>query len=156
MAGLDRTSKTQPSSRASRFSEILKLKNAAPQEAESETAEPAVENPTATSAEVVESPPLPELAALPAPVEPVEVETKPKGRRGKVSKRSNPDYMQAIFHLPVKTSKRLDRELLDLGEAGVDLDRSEFTEELFQSFFRLSDRVGTAEALKQLRKLGGK
>lgn len=64
--------------------------------------------------------------------------------------------MQAIFHLPVKTSKRLDRELLDLGEAGVELDRSEFAEELLQSFFRLSEQVGTAEALKQFRSLGSK
>ncbi len=64
--------------------------------------------------------------------------------------------MQAIFHLPVKTSKRLDRELLDLGEAGVELDRSEFAEELLQSFFRLSEQVGTAEALKQFRNLGTK
>lgn len=149
MAGLDRTSKTHPTSRASRFSEILKLKNATPQEGE-----PAVENPRATPAEVVEPPPSKEPAALPAPVEPVEAETKPKGRQGKVSKRSNPDYMQAIFHLPIKTSKRLDRELLDLGEAGVNLDRSEFAEELFQSFFRLSEQVGTDEALKQFRSLG--
>ena len=149
---MDRTSKAQPTSRASRFSEILKLKNAAPEEVKSETAEPAVENPTATSAEVV-SLPSKEPAALPAPVEPVEVETKPKGRRTKVSKRSNPDYMQAIFHLPTRTSKRLDRELLDLGEAGVDLDRSEFAEVLLQSFFRLSEQVGAAKALKQFKRL---
>lgn len=64
--------------------------------------------------------------------------------------------MQAIFHLPVKTSKRLDRELLNLGEAGVDLDRSEFAEELFQSFFRLCDRFGADVALKQLRNLSDK
>jgi hypothetical protein len=84
-----------------------------------------------------------------------EVEKKTKaGRRGKVAKRGNPEYMQAIFHLPVKTSKRLDRELLDLGEAGVDLDRSELAEELLQSFFRLCDQVGSAEALKQFRSLG--
>lgn len=83
-----------------------------------------------------------------------EIETKTKvGRRGKVSKRGNPDYMQAIFHLPVKTSKRLDRELLNLGEAGVDLDRSEFAEELFQSFFRLCDRKGADVAYQQLRNL---
>lgn len=150
---MDRTSKAQPTSRASRFSEILKLKNAAPEEVKSETAEPAVENQTAISAEVVESPPSKEPAALPAPVEPVEVETKPKGRRAKVSKRSNPDYMQAIFHLPTRTSKRLDRELLDLGEAGVDLDRSEFAELLLQSFFRLSEQVGAAKALKQFKRL---
>lgn len=61
--------------------------------------------------------------------------------------------MQAIFHLPVKTSKRLERELLDLSEAGVNLDRSEFAEELLQSFFRLSERVGADVALKQLRNL---
>lgn len=146
MVGLDRTGKAQSTSRISRFSKILKLKNAAPEEAE-----PAVESPSETSAEVVESPPSPKPAALPAPVEPVEVSTKSKGRRGKVSKRANPDYMQAIFHLPIKTSKRLDRELLDLGEAGVNLDRSEIAEELLQSFFRFSDQVETAEALKQLR-----
>lgn len=107
-----------------------------------------VENPAATSAQMAESPLEP--AVIPSP----EVETKAKvSRRGKVTKRNNPDYMQAIFHLPVKTSKRLDRELLDLGEAGVDLDRSELAEELFQSFFRLSEQVGSAEALKQLRNL---
>lgn len=145
---MDRTSKTQPTSRASRFSEILKLKTAATPEVESETAEPEVENSTATSAEMAESPPEPEPAALPAP----EDETKVKvSRRGKVTKRNNPDYMQAIFHLPVKTSKRLDRELLNLGEAGVDLDRSEFAEELLQSFFRQCDRFGADVALKQLR-----
>jgi hypothetical protein len=92
---------------------------------------------------------VPTPAVIPVPAE---IETKTKaGRRGKVAKRGNPDYMQAIFHLPVKTSKRLDRELLDLGEAGVDLDRSEFVEELLQSFFRLSNRVGADDALKQFR-----
>ncbi len=101
-----------------------------------------------TPAEIVKPSPSPALASL-------EVETKGKvNKRGKVSKRGNPDYMQAIFHLPVKTSKRLERELLDLGEAGVELDRSEFAEELLQSFFRLSEQVGTAEALRQLRSLG--
>jgi len=64
--------------------------------------------------------------------------------------------MQAIFHLPVKTSKRLDRELLDLGEAGFNLDRSEFAEELLQSFFRLSEQVGADDALKQFRSLRNK
>ncbi len=143
MAGLDGTGTPQPTSRASRFSEILKLKNA-----DAVEASPSVENPRATPAEVVEPPPSPA---------PAEVETKAKvNKRGKVSKRGNPDYMQAIFHLPVKTSKRLDRELLDLGEAGVELDRSEFAEELLQSFFRLSEQVGTAEALKQFRNLGTK
>ncbi len=146
MAGLDRTSSSQPTSRTSKFSEILKLKNAAPPE----EAEAEIESPTTDVAKVVEIPLPPSPAATPAPAE---VETKPKGRRGKVSKRNNPDYMQAIFHLPVKTSKRLDRELLDLGEAGVDLDRSEFAEELLQSFFRLSEQVGAAEALKQFRSL---
>lgn len=103
----------------------------------------------------VEPPPSPEPVALPAPVEPAEVRTKAKaGRRDKVAKRGNPDYMQAIFHLPVKTSKRLDRELLDLSEAGVDLDRSEFLEELLQSFLRLSNKVGADVALKQIRNLG--
>ena len=105
MAGLDGTGTPQPTSRASRFSEILKLKNDAAVETE-----PVVENSSATPAEMVEPPPSPA---------PVEVETKGKvNKRGKVSKRGNPDYMQAIFHLPVKTSKRLDRELLDLGEVG--------------------------------------
>ena len=127
----------------------MKLKTAANSELESETAEPAVENSTVTSADALQSPPSPEIA--PAP----EAETKAKvSRQGKVTKRGNPDYMQAIFHLPVKTSKRLDRELLDLGEAGEDLDRSEFAEEIFQSFFRLSKQVGAAEALKQFRSLG--
>lgn len=149
MAGLDGTGKTQPTSRASRFSEILKFKQA--QEAEAEIEQPS-EN--LLPPETVELSPPPEPAA---PPEPVEVETKAKaGRRGKVSKRSNPDYMQAIFHLPVKTSKRLARELLDLGEAGVDLDRSEFAEELLQSFFRLSNRVGADDALKQFRNLEDK
>lgn len=146
MAGLDRTSKAQPTSRASRFSEILKLKNAAPDDAE-----PLLENSIEKKppAEIVEQPPPTALLSS--------VETKTKvGRRGKISKRGNPDYMQAIFHLPVKTSKRLDRELLNLGEAGVDLDRSEFAEELFQSFFRLCDRVGADVALKQFRNLGDK
>lgn len=143
---MDGTGKTQPTSRASRFSEILKFKQA--QEAESEVEQPSEKLPPD---EIVEPTPAPA-----APPEPVEVETKAKaGRRGKVSKRSNPDYMQAIFHLPVKTSKRLDRELLDLGEAGVDLDRSEFAEELLQSFFRLSEQVGADNALKQFRSLGG-
>jgi hypothetical protein len=147
MAGLDGTGKTQPTSRASRFSEILKFKQA--QEADLEVEQPSENLPPD---EIVE--PTPEPAAPPAPVE---AETKAKaGRRGKVSKRSNPDYMQAIFHLPVKTSKRLDRELLDLGEAGVDLDRSEFAEELLQSFFRLSEEVGADEARKQFRNLGSK
>ena len=146
---MDRTSSSQPTSRASRFSEILKLKTAISPEVESETADPAVENPTATSAEMAELPL--ESAVIPAP----EVETKAKvSRRGKVTKRNNPDYMQAIFHLPVKTSKRLDRELLDLGEAGVDVDRSELAEELVQSFFRLSEQVGADMALKQFRSLG--
>ena len=146
MAGLDGTGKTQPTSRASRFSEILKFKQA--QEAESEVKQPSDNLPPD---ETVELPSTPEPAAPPAPVE---AETKAKaGRRGKVSKRSNPDYMQAIFHLPVKTSKRLDRELLDLGEAGVNLDRSEFAEELLQSFFRLSEQVGADDALKQFRNL---
>ena len=147
MAGLDGTGKTQPTSRASRFSEILKFKQA--QEAESE-----VENTEELLPpnEIVE--PTPEPVAPPAPVE---AETKAKvGRRGKVSKRNNPDYMQAIFHLPVKTSKRLDRELLDLGEAGVNLDRSEFAEELLQSFFRLSEQVGADDALKKFRSLESK
>lgn len=142
---MDGTGKTQPTSRASRFSEILKLKKA--QEDSPEIEQPSENLPPD---EIVE--PTPELAA---PPEPVEAETKAKAsRRGKVSKRGNPDYMQAIFHLPVKTSKRLDRELLDLGEAGVDLDRSEFAEELLQSFFKLSEQVGTAEALTQFRSLG--
>ena len=144
MAGLDGTGKTQPTSRSSRFSEILKFKQA--QEAESEVEQP-LEN--LQQDETVELPSSPEPAA---PPELVEVETKAKaGRRGKVSKRNNPDYMQAIFHLPVKTSKRLDRELLNLSEAGVNLDRSEFAEELLQSFFRLSERVGADDALKQVR-----
>lgn len=146
---MDRTSSSQPTSRTSKFSEILKLKNAAPPE----EAEAEIESPTTDVASVVEIPLPPSPAATPAPAE---VETKPKGRRGKVSKRNNPDYMQAMFHLPVKTSKRLDRELLDLGEAGVDLDRSEFAEELLQSFFRLSEQVGAAVALKQFRNLSGK
>jgi len=151
MAGLDRTGKTQPTGRASRFSEILKLKNAEQEEALPEMVSLRLENASTTSTEVVATSPSPASAAIPAPVE---VETKAKvGRRGKVSKRSNPDYMQAIFHLPVKTSKRLDRELLDLGEAGINLDRSELAEELFQSFFRLSEQVGTTEALKQFRSL---
>ena len=149
MAGLDGTGKTQPTSRASRFSEILKFKQA--QEAESEVKQPSDNLPPD---ETVELPSTPEPVVPPAPVE---AETKAKvGRRGKVSKRSNPDYMQAIFHLPVKTSKRLDRELLDLGEAGVNLDRSEFAEELLQSFFRLSEEVGADEARKQFRNLGSK
>lgn len=148
---MDRTSKTQPTSRATRFSEILKLKTAANSEIESETAEPAAEKSTVISAETLQPPSSPELAAIPAP----EAEIKAKvSRQGKVTKRGNPDYMQAIFHLPIKTSKRLDRELLDLGEAGEDLDRSEFAEELFQSFFRLSKQVGASEALKQFRNLG--
>lgn len=147
MAGLDGTGSSQPTSRASRFSEILKLKQA--QETEPEVEQPSENLPPDEIVELT-----PEPVALP---EPVEAETKAKaGRRGKVSKRSNPDYMQAIFHLPVKTSKRLDRELLDLGEAGVDLDRSEFAEELLQSFFRLSNRVGADDALKQFRNLEDK
>ncbi len=149
MAGLDGTGKTQPTSRASRFSEILKLKKAQEDSPEVENTEQLLPPDV-----IVEPPPSPEPAALP---EPVELETKAKaGRRGKVSKRNNPDYMQAIFHLPVKTSKRLDRELLDLGEAGVDLDRSEFAEELLQSFFRLSEQVGADVALKQFRNLENK
>lgn len=149
MAGLDGTGKTQPTSRASRFSEILKFKQA--QEAESEVEQLSKNLPPD---ETVEPPSTLESAAPPAPVE---VETKAKvGRRGKVSKRNNPDYMQAIFHLPVKTSKRLDRELLDLGEAGVNLDRSEFAEELLQSFFRLSEQVGADDALKKFRSLESK
>jgi len=148
---LDRTGKTQPTGRASRFSEILKLKNAEQEEALPETVLPAVENASTTFTEAVEKIPSSAPAVIPVPVE---VETKTKvNRRGKVSKRNNPDYMQAIFHLPVKTSKRLDRELLDLGEAGINLDRSELAEELLQSFFRLSEQVGTSEALKQLRNL---
>lgn len=142
---MDRTSKTQSTSRASRFSEILKLKNAAPDDAQPEVEKPK-EKPTA---QMVEPPP-PTFSES-------EIETKTKvGRRGKVSKRGNPDYMQAIFHLPVKTSKRLDRELLNLGEAGVDLDRSELAEELFQSFFRLCESFGADVAYQQLRNLGNK
>lgn len=148
MAGLDGTGKTQPTSRSTRFSEILKLKKAQ-EEAEVDNTEQllppdiTVEPPTVS---------VPRPAVMPVPAE---VETKVKaGRRGKVAKRGNPDYMQAIFHLPVKTSKRLDRELLDLGEAGVDLDRSEFALELLESFFRLSEQVGATEALKQIRSLG--
>ncbi len=151
MAGLDGTGKTQPTSRASRFSEILKLKKSQ-EKAELEVELPSENLPPDST---VEPPPSPEPVALPAPVEPAEVQTKAKaGRRDKVAKRGNPDYMQAIFHLPVKTSKRLDRELLDLGEAGVNLDRSEFLEELLQSFVRLSNRVGADNALKEFRSLG--
>lgn len=150
MAGLDGTGKTGPTSRSTRFSEILKLKKAQEEtEAEVDNTEQLlppdvkVEPPSAS---------VPTPAVMPVPAE---VETKVKaGRRGKVAKRGNPDYMQAIFHLPVKTSKRLDRELLDLGEAGVDLDRSEFALELLESFFRLSEQVGATEALKQFRSLG--
>ena len=150
MAGLDGTGNTQPTSRSTRFSEILKLKKA------QEKAEPEVDN-----TEQVLSPDVtvePSTPSVPPPVMPVPapVETKTQaGRRGKVAKRGNPDYMQAIFHLPVKTSKRLDRELLDLGEAGVNLDRSEFVEELLQSFLRLSNRVGADDALKEFRSLRG-
>ncbi len=151
MAGLDGTGNTQPTSRSTRFSEILKLKKA------QEKAEPEVDNteqvlPPDVTVELL-TPSVPAPAVIPVPAE---VETKAKaGRRGKVAKRGNPDYMQAIFHLPVKTSKRLDRELLDLGEAGVDLDRSEFAQELLESFFKLSKQVGADVALKQFRSLSG-
>ena len=142
---MDGTGKTESTSRSTRFSEILKLKKAQ-EKAELEVELPSENLPPDSTVEPL---PSPEPVALPAPVE---VQTKAKaGRRDKVAKRGNPDYMQAIFHLPVKTSKRLDRELLDLGEAGVNLDRSEFLEELLQSFLRLSNRVGADVALKQFR-----
>lgn len=149
MAGLDGTGKTQPTSRSTRFSEILKLKKA------QEETEAEVDNPEQLlPPDVTVEPPtvsVPTPSVMPVPAE---VETKAKvGRRSKVAKRGNPNYMQAIFHLPVKTSKRLDRELLDLGEAGVDLDRSELAEELLQSFFKLSEQVGAKEALKQFRSI---
>ena len=147
---MDGTGNTQPTSRSTRFSEILKLKKA------QEEAEVEVDNteqllPPNVTVEL----PTPSVPAPAVMLVPAEVETKVKGRRGKVAKRGNPDYMQAIFHLPVKTSKRLDRELLDLGEAGVNLDRSEFVEELLQSFLRLSNRVGADDALKEFRSLRG-
>ncbi len=147
---MDGTGSSQPTSRSTRFSEILKLKKAQEAELEVENTEQLLP-PDVTVEPHSTSVPAPAVMPVPA-----EVETKTKaGRRGKVAKRGNPDYMQAIFHLPVKTSKRLDRELLDLGEAGVDLDRSELAEELLQSFFRLCDQVGAAEALKQFRSLEG-
>ncbi|MCC5655211.1 hypothetical protein LC609_36780 [Nostoc sp. XA013] len=208
MAGLDGTSKTEPTGRASRFSEILRLKNAAPSNAElqvedsdqkktsteekfssieeknldaiteqnqevdkndnacqekktdiviplNEYQENQVieQNSVSNESAIVEIDPASSVSKdIPVLVE-TEIKTK-VNKRGKVSKRNNPDYMQAIFHLPVKTSKRLDRELLDLSEAGDNLDRSEFAEELFQSFFKLSNVVGTAEALKQFRNMG--
>ncbi|MDF5739082.1 hypothetical protein [Nostoc sp. S13] len=207
MAGLDGTSETQPTGRASRFSEILRLKNAAPLNAELQVEDyeqkkisteeefssketnldtiaernqevnksdnlcQEMEAEIVISSNRYEESPIIEPSSvnnesaivgidstssvskdIPVPVE-GEMKTK-ANKRGKVSKRNNPDYMQAIFHLPIKTSKRLDRELLDLSEAGDNLDRSEFAEELFQTFFKLSNVVGAAEALKQFRNMG--
>lgn len=149
---MDGTGKTEPTSRSTRFSEILKLKKAQ-EETEAEVGKKEQLLPL----DVTVEPPTVSVSTPAVMPVPAEVETKAKvGRRSKVAKRGNPDYMQAIFHLPVKTSKRLDRELLDLGEAGVDLDRSELAEELLQSFFRLSKQVGADIALKQFRSLGSK
>jgi hypothetical protein len=160
MARLDRTSKTQPSSRSTRFSEILKLKQIG------EDTVPEPEQPSISSADAApdleqttELPePEPSTSPLPEPEKssPSQQErSQPKAKsQSKGAKRGNPDYMQAIFYIPIKSSKRLDRELLDLGEAGVECDRSEFIEELLQNFFQLSAQVGAAEALSQLKKLG--
>ncbi|WP_298919135.1 hypothetical protein [uncultured Nostoc sp.] len=207
MAGLDGTSETQPTVRASRFSEILRLKNAAPLNAELQVedyeqkkisteeefssketnldtiaeqnqevnnsdnlyqemkADIVISSNQYEESPIIEPSSVNNESAIVAidstssvskdiPVL-VEGEMKTKvNKRGKVSKRNNPDYMQAIFHLPVKTSKRLDRELLDLSEAGDNLDRSEFAQELFQTFFKLSNVVGAVEALKQFRNMG--
>lgn len=144
---MDRTSKTQPTQRASRFSEILKLKDANEVEVEPE---PEVEQQNEESPAPVKS----KLVETTAPDEPALPEVEPQAktkRRGKVSKRGNPDYTQAIFYLRVKTSKQLDRQLLDLADVGIEMDRSELAEELFQHFLKLSEQVGVVEALKQLR-----
>lgn len=160
MARLDRTSKTQPSSRSTRFSEILKLKQTG------EDAVPKPEQPSTLSAdasldlELATELPEPKsyTPSLPEPETSShrqQERSQPRAKsQSKGAKRGNPDYMQAIFYIPIKSSKRLDRELLDLGEAGVECDRSEFIEELLQSFFQLSAQVGAAEALNELKKLG--
>ncbi len=146
MAGLGGTGKAKPSSgatgRATRFSEILKLNKTDALEEQVEIDSQVVgDSPGGDRQQVDDS------SAIALPPQKV-------NSQGKVTKRGNPDYMQAIFHLPKKTSKRIDRELLDLEEEGETLDRSELMEEILQGFIRLSSKVGSVDALRQFRDLG--
>ena len=139
---MDGTSKAQTSKKSTRFSDILKQKKPLTNE---EPDDKIVQEESST----------PQIKAiLPIVDTPNEsdVSISPKQRK-KRAKRGNPDYTQSLFWLLHKTSKQLDRELLNLSDAGQTLDRSELVEQLLNVFYSLSEKVGTDEALLQLQKL---
>ncbi|MDF5718329.1 MAG: hypothetical protein PUP93_31805 [Rhizonema sp. NSF051] len=81
--------------------------------------------------------------------------TQPSGQpKSKLAKRSNPDYTQTTFRIPLKLSRQINRALMDLADEGLEIDRSDLLEELVGAFIRLADEVGVVSALSQLKNLG--
>ncbi len=70
------------------------------------------------------------------------------------AKRNDPNYMQCSFRIPKKLSKEIDRLLLDLDDADIQCDRSDFLEELAAAFMRVAREKGAAEAWQQFKSLG--
>ena len=62
--------------------------------------------------------------------------------------------MQCTFRIRKRTSRQLNRVLMDLGDEGTTLNRSELMEALLQTFFRLHKQVGATEALKLVQNMG--
>ena len=143
MERLDGTGKTKTSKGSTRFSSILKQKNS--DVTESETVLPEQHAFSVPVEEAIEN-------TTVSKQEPNKQSANPKSRK-KVAKRGNPDYTQSLFWLLHKTSKQLDRELLNLSDAGKVLDRSEMIEELLSVFYSLSEKVGAEQAYEQLKEL---
>ena len=79
----------------------------------------------------------------------------PEPEQGKgVAKRDDPNFMQCTFRIRKRTSRQLNRVLMDLGDEGTNLDRSELLEEMLQTFFRLHSQMGASEALQMVKHLG--
>lgn len=72
----------------------------------------------------------------------------------KLAKRENPDYTQTTFRIPKKLSRQINRSLMDLADEGIEMDRSDLLEELAGAFMRLTNDVGTVEALEKFKNLG--
>jgi hypothetical protein len=71
-----------------------------------------------------------------------------------VAKRNDPNYVQCSFRIPKRLSKEIDRVLLDLDDADIQCDRSDFLEEIAAAFMRIAKDQGVAEAWQQFKSLG--
>lgn len=140
---MDGTSKTQAPKGSTRFSNILKQKAPVSIELDEQVIYEEISN---ASSEAIT--PIVEISER----NEIDIIISRKSRK-KIAKRGNPDYTQSLFWLLHKTSKRLDRELLNLSDAGENLDRSELVEELLSVFYKLSEKIGAEEAFKRLKQL---